>query len=106
MLDIVSLILSIRPENFFAATNIPPPARPAKMSVKVKLSEMAPITALKPEKIFPAIVTIPSPTNENTSLNPLILSVAPLSRSETPVTILLKTSVIPSAVKPSLSFVK
>ena len=106
MLDITSLILSMRPENFLAATNIPPPARPAKISAKEKLSPINVNAALIPERIFPATVTIPSPIKLNTSLKPLIFSVAPLSTLEIPVTIVERTSVIPSAVNPSFSFVK
>ena len=54
----MSLILSARSPNFLNATNIPPPAKPAKMSLALMFSFIQLNTFPRTFPIFPAIVLI------------------------------------------------
>ena len=65
--SILSLTVFISPENFLAATNIPPPAKPAKISPDETLSEIHVNTFFTTSKICPADLAIAVPTAENTS---------------------------------------
>ncbi len=59
-----SLIFSIKPDNFLAATKIPPPASPAKISPSETFSEIHLNTVLIVSQIVPATFLIVSPIAE------------------------------------------
>ena len=65
--SMLSLTVFISPENFLAATNIPPPANPAKISPAETLSEIHVNTFFTTSKILLAEFTITVFTAENTS---------------------------------------
>ena len=65
--SILSLMVFISPENFLAATNIPPPANPANISPAETLSEIHVNTFFTTSKILLAESTITVFTAENTS---------------------------------------
>ena len=105
-LSIMSFILFITPENFLAATNIPPPARPADISPAETFSENHEKALLIPPKIVLSTLLTPFPILDNTSPKPskppeaffIILEIP----SNNPVTDLD----IPSVLKPELREVK
>ena len=101
-----SLILSSKPVNFLAATKIPPPASPAKISPAETFSEIHENAALKPFQMILITLRIPLPALDNTSPKPFKLPAAFFNMLEILVAISEMDLEIPSVLKPELRDVK
>ena len=92
----IPLILSTKLPSFLARTNIPPPARPAKISPAEIWSVIQPKTFVTAPHILEATVQMVSPMDENIPLNPPRLSNTPERTSEIPVATFERAPVMPS----------
>ena len=109
----VSLIFETSLANFIAILNMPPPAKPAKISVAVMFSDIHPNTVFMVSQILPAtleivlpILEIASPIFVNIFPNPFTFSVALFMALETTPTIFEKLSEILVVSKFSLRVVR
>ena len=102
----VSLIFETSLANFIATLNIPPPAKPAKISVAVMFSDIHPNTVFMVSQILPATLGIASPIFVNIFPNPFTFSVALFIALETTSTIFEKLSEILVVSKFSLRVVR
>ena len=95
-----SLSPSRNPMSFFAARNIPPPAKPAKTSPPEILSEIHPNIFRTPSPILPRTFTIVSPMVESRSLKLPILSTVVAKKSDIPSTTIDRLSETPPKKSP------
>ena len=78
----VSLMFETSLANFIAILNMPPPAKPAKISVAVMFSDIHPNTVFMVSQILPATLGIVLPIFVNMFPNPFTFSVALFMTSE------------------------
>ena len=93
------LILFTKLDSFVARTNIPPPVSPAKISREETLRAIHTKVFDNVLHILETTLQMLSPTEENASPKPLILSNAAFITLEIPLTMLDNTPVMPSVLK-------